>query len=318
MMAYKSIIADMLEQFVHYKKVSESWSGTYADNLRYFDNYCSVKYPDADSLTQEMVDGWCKKRDTENNNSCRSRINVVIAFLKYTKARNLLNLSVSIVPSYTPFTYIPHAFTEEELQNFFKTCDTIATRKNHIYDRLRKITVPVFFRLLYSSGIRTCEARLLERKDVDLEQGVVNIRQGKGYNQHRIILHDSMLNLMIRFDKAASLLLPERKYFFPNSKGRYFTRQWVQSNYKTLWSFCNLSYSTAYELRHNYATLNINNWNHEGFGFHSRLLYLSRSMGHSVLESTKYYYSLVPNLADIMKELTNESFNALLPDYEKE
>ena len=41
-------------------------------------------------------------------------------------------------------------------------------------------------------------------------------------------------------------------------------------------------------------------------------------MGHSVLESTKYYYSLVPNLADIMKELTNESFNALLPDYEKE
>ena len=74
-MVYKSIIADMLEQFVYYRKASGSWSETYADNLRYFDNYCSTEYPYADSFTQEMVDSWCKKRDTEKNNSCRSRIN---------------------------------------------------------------------------------------------------------------------------------------------------------------------------------------------------------------------------------------------------
>jgi hypothetical protein len=29
-------------------------------------------------------------------------------------------------------------------------------------------------------------------------------------------------------------------------------------------------------------------------------------MGHSVIESTKYYYALVPRLADVLAEHTNE------------
>ena len=61
--------------------------------------------------------------------------------------------------------------TEKSVLDFFYDGEKI----NHLYDRLRKITVPVFFRLLYSSGVRTCEARLYERKDVDLEQGVVSV-----------------------------------------------------------------------------------------------------------------------------------------------
>jgi len=321
MMACQSIIADMLEQFVDYRKASACWSETYAGNLRLFDRYCSEVFPDACQLTQEMVDGWCKKRETEINNSCRSRINVVIAFLRYAKARGWFNLTLSVIPQNTPRTYIPHAFTEEELSDFFKACDHIAIRKNHFYDQLRKITVPVFFRLLYSSGLRTNEARQLEINDVDLENGIINIRQTKGYNQHRVVLHDSMRELMGKYDRAVSPLMPDRKHFFPAPNDKVHPRRWVQDNFKKLWRVYNHAYATAYALRHHYATKNINSWKHEGFDFHARLLYLSRSMGHSVLESTKYYYSLTPNLADIMEELTNQSLNDILPDlpdYEEE
>jgi integrase len=320
MRAYQSIIADRLEQFVHYRKASSNWCETYAVNLHLFDKYCSDGFPQACVLTQEMVDGWCKKRETESNNSCRARIDVVIAFLAYANERDWLNLSVSVIPKCMPITYIPHAFTNEELGNFFKACDSIKMRGNHFYDRLNRITFPVFFRLLFSSGLRTNEARQLERKDVDLDNGVINISQSKGYNQHRVALHDSMRTLMIQFDKAVSLLIPDRKYFFPDPKDRIRSRYWVQDHFKALWRVYNNSYATAYALRHHYATQNINSWKHEGFDFHARLLYLSRSMGHSILESTKYYYSLVPGLADIMEELTNKSFNDLLPempDYEK-
>ena len=37
-------------------------------------------------------------------------------------------------------------------------------------------------------------------------------------------------------------------------------------------------------------------------------------MGHSVFESTKYYYSLVLRLADIIEQNTNMSFEAIIPD----
>lgn len=66
------------------------------------------------------------------------------------------------------------------------------------------------------------------------------------------------------------------------------------------------SYATAYALRHNYAIENINGWTDYGFNFNDKLLYLSKSMGHSVIESTKYYYSLVPRLADVLASHTDE------------
>jgi hypothetical protein len=51
-----------------------------------------------------------------------------------------------------------------------------------------------------------------------------------------------------------------------------------------------------------------------GMEFDAKFLYLSKSMGHSVLESTKYYYSLVPGLADIIAKKTMESFDIIVPD----
>lgn len=42
-------------------------------------------------------------------------------------------------------------------------------------------------------------------------------------------------------------------------------------------------------------------------------------MGHSTLESTKYYYSLVPAMADILEEKTGMDFENIVPevDYEE-
>ncbi|MDR3271483.1 MAG: hypothetical protein LBT32_08275 [Peptococcaceae bacterium] len=37
-------------------------------------------------------------------------------------------------------------------------------------------------------------------------------------------------------------------------------------------------------------------------------------MGHSDIESTKYYYSLVPALSGILSRLTGNNFNNTVPD----
>lgn len=63
--------------------------GILRPNLRVFDRYCKVNYPDAQELTQEMVESWYTKRGSETNNSCRSRIYVVYSFVKYLSERGL-------------------------------------------------------------------------------------------------------------------------------------------------------------------------------------------------------------------------------------
>ena len=317
---FTSFLAPLIQSYVSYQKASEHWNeASYEPNLILFDRYCKKQYPKDVLLSQVMVDNWCHKRDTETNNSCRSRIYVVVSFIRYLRKREKTDVIEPDIPRKERRTYIPHSFTEAELENFFRACDSLPSQSYTPEQRSRKITIPVFFRLLYSSGIRTNEARMLRVEDVDLCHGIINIRYSKGHSQHYVVLHDSMLNLLKVYDTAMPKQYPNRIYFFPARGNNFHTRKWVQTNFRELWNKYNSSHATAYELRHHYAIENINRWIDEGFGFDAKLLYLSKSMGHRILESTKYYYSLVPGLADILEEKTGMDFESIVPevDYEE-
>jgi integrase len=319
MKKFKSFLATLIEAFITFQKASGRWNSTYEHNLFLFDSYCTRLFPEAIILTQEMIDSWCAQRETETKNSCRTRIYVISSFVNYLKVREISDVMKPVIPNREPCTYIPHAFTNLELENFFRACDSLSsTPRTHVI-LTRRIIVPVFFRLLYSSGIRTNEARLLHSEDVNLENGILNIRHSKGASQHYIVLHDTMLNLLRRYDATIQKLHPRRKYFFPSHNGSYITNQWVVYNFHTLWHKHNTLHATAYELRHNYAVENINQWIGKGFEFYSKLVYLSKSMGHRSIESTKYYFSLVPTMADILLERSGFDFDNIVPevDYEE-
>lgn len=306
---FTSFFAPLMQAYVFYRKASGHWNeASYEPNLILFDRYCNKQYPEATLLSQEIVDGWCHKRDTETNNSCRSRIYVVASFIRYLKKRGKTDVMEPDIPRKERSIYIPHSFTDLELGKFFHACDSLPFVLRTYDERSRKITIPVFFRLLYSSGIRTNEARMLRIEDVDLCHGIMNIRYSKGHAQHYVVLHDSMLELLRIYDAAIRKQSPCRAYFFPARGNSFHTRKWVQTNFRNLWKKYNSSHATAYELRHHYAIENINSWTGEGFGFNSKLFYLSKSMGHSTLESTKYYYSLVPGMADILEEKNRNGF----------
>lgn len=316
MVTSESFLAPHIQAFVRFRQASEFWNeSSYGVNLSLFDKHCARSYPDATELTQEMVDGWCRKRETETNNSCRSRIYVVVDLVRYMRERGLTTVSDPEIPRKEKRTYIPHAFTEGELAAFFRGCDELPVRRGHKDSMSRKLTVPVFFRLLYSGGLRTTEARLLRSDDVDLEHGVLNIRESKGHDQHYVVLHDSMLELMRRYDEAIGRLFPDRTYFFPRSKDSCHSAKWVQRNFRLVWdAVSDCREAVPYELRHQYATENINSWVELGLSFEEMLVYLSKSMGHGDLGSTKGYYSLTPVLADIIEELSGESFDWIVPE----
>jgi len=313
MIKFQSFLASVIEAYIKYQKASGQWSNTYERNLLYFDRYCLQIYPETKILTQEMVNGWCAQRPTENNDSCITRTGVVISFIRYLRERGMAKIEQPLLPRSEKSTYIPHAFTDIELKYFFNACDNLPSEPRRKIILSRKITVPVFFRLLYSSGIRTNEARMLRIDDVDLEQGILSIKCSKGESQHYVVLHETMLELLRKYDAEIHKIYPERQYFFPSPKG-FYRSNWVCRNFSELWHIHNSSHATAYELRHHYATENINRWIGNGFDFDAKLLYLSKSMGHSVLESTRYYYSLVPAMSEIIEKLSGQDFDAIVPE----
>jgi site-specific recombinase XerD len=308
-----SFLKPIIEQFVRYRVTSENWCSTYEDCIRYFDRFCKEQYPERTELKQDMIDCWCMIRQTETPTSRNARICVIRAFIKYLQERSL---SVVKPPGFIkeiPSSYIPHSFSHKELSDFFHASDSLKPMNRTINSQARVWTVPVFFRLLYSSGIRTCEARLLLKENVDFNEGVLSITNSKGPHQHFVVLHDSMLALMVSYDREISSLVPNRKFFFPNGQNDYLTRAWVQYNFNALWKGCGFEYSSAYEIRHHYAVENINGWIGDP-KFDTKFYYLSKSMGHAILESTCYYYSLVPKMANILQKTNEKSFNSIIPE----
>lgn len=315
MSKFQSFLTPQIELFIHYRVVSEKWNAYDERMLKTFDRYCAENHSDATKLSQEMVDNWCQKRSTEQNNTCRARIRSVRSFITYLRARGETDVTLPVMPPIEETTFIPHAFTDDELSAFFKACDNMAIKEKTRNSHYRKIIVPVFFRLLYSSGIRTFEARLLRVADVDLQYGVLNIQKSKGLDQHYVALHDTMLELMRKYDAAIRKVYPNRMYFFPSSNQKHYKSCWLNKTFSELWKTASDSHATPYALRHNYATANINSWTDGGgFGFDDKLQYLSKSMGHRDFRSTQYYYSLVPQFADILVEKTNASFEEIVPE----
>jgi len=304
----------LLTPFVRYRIASDRWNDVDKRSLVYFDRFCTERYPYYNGISQEMIDGWCRKRETELNISCIRRTNTIVALIRYLQDRGLANLQPPTIPVGEKRTYIPHAFTVEELEKFFRECDRRAMGVQKSNRAEKALIAAVVFRLLYSSGLRTVEARLLRTENVDLAHGVVDIKYSKGHDQHYVVLHDSMAVILRQYDAAIRRIYPEREYFFPGDSTQPLYQEWMPLTFRRIWDSVNGSHAVPYDLRHNYATTNINRWVDKGFDFHDKLTYLSKSMGHKTSEGTRYYYSMVPALSAVLEDKTAAGFNEIVPE----
>lgn len=306
---------ELFHKFIDYRTACSLWSDGYESNLRYFDRYCEENFPDVPGVTQEMIDGWCTRRETESRNSMIGRTLAARKLIEYLNKRKLVSLNVPEVPSSTPRQYIPHSFSDEELSAFFTGCDDRVLSAKSRGKKFRALEMAVMFRLLYSSGIRTTEARLLRTIDVDFDSAVINIRKSKNCIEHYVALHETTNQMLIRYNRQAEKIFPGRDIFFPWNTGSLpFKADHITYEFHKVWDSVNDTNAIPYDLRHNYAVRNINAWVSAGLNFEDKLLYLSKSMGHTSLESTRYYYSIVPALASLIEEKSGKSFDEIVPE----
>ena len=312
----RSSASNLLEKYIRHQKAAGSMSDSTHQVLRFFNNHCAKIYPEEKDLTDDMILSWCKKRESENASSYNKRIAPIRSFLQYINKTFPYEYKL---PEYLPYDkkkFVPHAFSENELHALFDAADSMVrvTHNGGFAFRVRRMTFSVLLRFLYSTGLRTCEARMLKCSDVDLNDGVVNISKSKGINQHRIAMHKSLWDLLVEYNTSISRYLPNRKAFFPNEHGDYLSRTHLPYQFNNAWKEVSSERARIYDLRSNYAVTNINKWRYMGPEWFDKLLYLSRSMGHTTIESTAYYYNLVPLFAEQLDELCSPGFMEILPD----
>lgn len=204
---FKSHIVDFIElkHAVGYKYLSE------ASHLKRFDTFTLQKYADADSLSKEIIMDWCTKKSYEKQENLCSRASILRQFAIYLDDNGI---SAYIIPKNyfkSGEQYVPYIYTKEELMNFFKETD----KCHYCYEcPLRHLIMPIFFRMIYTCGLRVSEARLIKVEDVDLTNGLLSIHQSKKDNSRLVPMTNELTERCHKYFDQVHSNSDKERYFF--------------------------------------------------------------------------------------------------------
>ena len=219
--SFVSACGKYFEEYVAFRQISQRWNSTYDMLLRSFDKHC-YEHSIGPLPTQEAIDGWAKKRENEQLTSCGRRVAFFSGLCQYLNSVYGTCLKAPDIPGNSSKHPMLYDYSEVELENLFIACDNLNWKREIKSIQTVHIIIPAMIRLMFSSGLRTKEVRMLDCEDVELMHGVINIRKTKGINEHRIALHPSMREYLMEYNHVISAMLPRRKCFFRQLKTNTF------------------------------------------------------------------------------------------------
>ena len=200
--------------------------------------------------------------------------------------------------------FVPYIFTKDEIFRIFAAADKIPIKKNNPIDRLFFQTI---YRLLYATGMRVGEAVSLKVEDVDLENDIITIHNGKNCVSRLIPFLPSLhywLNGYAEKRRKSSDI-----FFFQSANGEHRDQQCVRTVFITkVLPAAGIdpkrgdSYVRVHDLRHTFACHVLDKLAHEGADPFCILPYLSVYMGHKDIKSTEIYLRLTE---DRFSEITD-------------
>ncbi len=302
-----------LKQAVGYKYDSE------ARHLLRFSDFTYRRYPEATALTKEIVLEWCSKKEYEAQANQCTRASIMRQFAVYMD--NIGEKAYIIPKGYYPEEeqYVPYIYTEEELKAFFHETDKCHYVSECPY---RHFIMPVFFRMIYSCGLRSSEARLLKVEDVDLEAGILTIHHSKDDNSRLVPMSDELTERCRRYFCQVHMLSKGSDYFFPGIDGKPMTIGNVYHNFRRFLWKAGISHGgrgkgpRVHDFRHAYACHCLKKWVLQGKDLNAYLPVLKTYMGHFSFEDTAYYLRLTADVYPDISIRLESSYPDIIPAVE--
>jgi len=261
--------------------------------LNVFDQYLAAHFPKAKQITRKMVVGYLETKQHLRSTSQWHHASLLRQFCRF-----LFHLN--------PKTYIPekkllppakievrpHIYSETELQSILRIAHRLGPPES-----LRPHTLAAIFSLLWVSGMRISEALHLNLGDVDLETGVIHIRQTKFLKSRLVPLSTSSTKALREYRDRRSrhgYSCHSMSPFFLNQRGQRYGCRGIQHG------FCNiirqLGIKTSqgrrpriHDFRHSFATRWLNEFYESGKDPTAYLPILATYLGHANISHTQIY-----------------------------
>ncbi|MCK9598889.1 MAG: tyrosine-type recombinase/integrase [Sphaerochaeta sp.] len=289
--AFDSDLGPWMQSLVEYKR---AMGYKYLSNrklLKQFDAFLINKGYTGIELTRQMVMAW-EIRPKGESEQTRANKTVAVHVLGQFMGTNGGKAYVSPY-SIAPEKPIPYVFSTAALESFFQTLDTYPFARHWM-----RLVYPVYYRLLYATGLRESEACSIERENLDFEAKRILILNAKGNKDRYVYFADDVATMLFRYDQKMDGFFPCRHWLFvgalspqdmliPGCVRAVFSAVWKSSGMKAPQGLNNSPCTHAF--RHTYVIGILTQWQNEGKDVDNLIPYLSKQLGHKSIRETYLY-----------------------------
>lgn len=178
--------------------------------------------------------------------------------------------------------------------------------------------MPVFFRILYTSGMRVSELRLARIRDINLGKGYITVHEAKNHKERYVPIHPLLMDKCKELKEKIHAHSSDDEYFFMLLPGRPMTLGNVYKNFRRYLEQASISHMgkgpRIHDFRHTYCVNLLRKWSDEGKDMIAYLPYMRTMLGHESFEETAYYLKLTAERFPYIKERMRESFPDLIKE----
>ena len=188
--------AEVAQEFIQYKR---SAGFKYADEPKCLSRFC--RFSEELGITEiEISRSLAENGLHQEKVNPKKAVHTVLPVLRqFAIYLNNLGYDAYIVPEVKGLnhnSFVPYIFTHEQIVSVIKAADETEPRE---VARNMHLALPVIFRILYGCGLRVSEVVGLRYKDVNLEDGILTIREAKTDRDRYIPLSDSVKEACISY-----------------------------------------------------------------------------------------------------------------------
>ncbi|GBE23421.1 MAG TPA: hypothetical protein ENH00_09620 [Actinobacteria bacterium] len=254
----------------------------------------------AETVTVEAAVAWATLTPNPESSWRAQRLGLVRGFARY------LHVTVDQRHQIPPAGLIPRGrgrpapclFSHDDVARLMAAARTLSSP-------LRAATAETFIGLLAVSGLRVAEGIRLDADDVDVDSGVLAVRNSKAGKSRDVPLHDSTSNALSIYAALRDRTFPRpmQPSFFVSTTGTRLRSSNLGALFGGLATQAALSPHPVPQgrprlgdLRHSFAVQTLTDWHTAGVDVEPRLPLLSTYMGHARPASTYWYLSASPEL----------------------
>lgn len=269
-----------------------------ADLLRDFSDF--LERNQSTCITTDLAVQWAKRTVHARPPKWGQRLSVIRVFAKH---RSAADPRTEIPPLHLlPSAYargVPYIFSERDIRRLERAAKALQPKA-----KLRRWTYSRLFGLLAVTGLRTGEALGLTRDAVDLNSGILTIRESKFGKSRLVPLHHSTTNVLRRYARMRDEEhpFPKTPAFFVSERGGPVSKSALTYIFHML--RCKIGIESGpgrrrprlHDLRHAFAVRTILGWYRAGLDVERQMPLLSTYLGHAAVKHTYWYLSAVPEL----------------------